>query len=116
MDGVPCTGFHLSRKAPLEIIVHEGENTSAMTYKPYVFSNCQLTGSQFLLVRDSNRRVIVSEDESTIGPAAGSLGEIVVDVLQVASNVIKPRVFSAPDMPPLSIHERAKKGIVHGTQ
>jgi len=58
---------------------------------------------------------MVSEDESVISRATESLGEIVVDVEEVVINV--PAPWSATvSMPPLNIHERAKKGIVHGTQ
>ena len=116
MDGVPCTGF-LKRCTELSpTTVHEGEGTSPTTHKPYVFSKCQLTGNKFLLLLDPNRRAIASEDESTFGPATASLGEIVVDVEQVMFHAINPRVFAVPNMPPLNVHERAKKGIIHGTQ
>ena len=114
--GVPCTGFLKRCAEPSHTTVHEGEGTSPTTYKPYVFSNSQLTGNQFLLVLDPNRRAIASEDESTFGPATASLGEIVVDVEQVIFHATNPRVFVVPIMPPLNVHERAKKGIVHGTQ
>jgi len=67
-------------------------------------------------VLDPNRRAIASEDESIFGPATASLGEIVVDVEQVMFHATNPRVFVVPIMPPLNVHERAKKGIVHGTQ
>jgi len=62
-------------------------------------------------------KALVSEDETIIGRAAASLGEIVVEVDEVAINEITP--WSSPTtiaLPPLNIHERAKKGIVHGTQ
>jgi len=58
---------------------------------------------------------MVSEDESIIGRAADSLGEIVLDVEEVVVNALAPWSTTVT-MDPLNVHERAKKGIVHGTQ
>jgi len=100
VDGIHCTGRIIRRTAATRIAVHDGETTSATTYKPYVFSNCQLT-----------------EDEDVIGPATANLGEIVVDVDEVVVQGVSPWQHSRPaTLPPLNVHERAKKGIVHGTQ
>ncbi|KIM48548.1 hypothetical protein M413DRAFT_81123 [Hebeloma cylindrosporum] len=47
VDGVPCIGYVQRPKAVSaspDVIVHQGQIASATTYKPYVFSNCQLTG------------------------------------------------------------------------
>jgi len=60
---------------------------------------------------------MVSEDESIIGPIAANIGEIVVDIVQVVIKAIGPWSNPRPTyFPPLNVHERAKKGIVHGTQ
>ena len=60
---------------------------------------------------------LVSEDETITGRAPASLGEIVVEVDEVAINGITPWLSpTGTALPPLNIHERAKKGIVHGTQ
>ncbi|KIM48544.1 hypothetical protein M413DRAFT_81087 [Hebeloma cylindrosporum] len=103
VDGVPCSGLvqrPIAFSTAPDTIVHDGQSASATTYKPYVFSNCQLT-----------------EHASTTDRAAASLGEIVVGVehvLVTADN--QPWASKVSDLPPLRIHERAKKGIVHGTQ
>jgi hypothetical protein len=57
------------------------------------------------------------EDEGIIGPVVTSLGEIMVDIDQVVIKAVRPWLNSLPtDLPALNVHERAKKGIVHGTQ
>jgi len=60
---------------------------------------------------------LLLEDEGAIGSSTASLGEIVVDVEEVIIRGVTPWQHSRPaTLPPLDIHERVKKGIVHGTQ
>lgn len=97
VDGVFCGG-KVIRGGSTSAKYHKGVSTSERTYKPYIFSNCQLT-----------------DDDDALGLIPG-IGEIILDVEEV---LIKGHISSAHipvTLPPLHIHERAKKGIVHGTQ
>ena len=58
---------------------------------------------------------ISEDDDSALGLAPG-IGEITLDVKEVLVQGHVPWAKTPVILPPLHIHERAKKGIVHGTQ
>jgi len=98
IDGVSCRGKVMKAKSRKTIVYHKGISTSEHTYRPYVFSNCQLTDN---------------DDAFGLGPGIGEIKLTVRDAL-VQARV--PFSHNHAVLPPLHIHERSKKGIVHGTQ
>jgi len=98
VDGVSCRGKVIKPKSGKTIVYHKGVSTSEHTYKPYVFSNCQLT-----------------DNDDALGLDPG-LGEIKLTVREALVQARIPFSHNHVILPPLQIHERSKKGIVHGTQ
>jgi len=78
---------------------HRGITVSPSSYKPYVFSNCELI-----------------EDEDFVSTMSPQVGEIVCSVAELRIRDFALSSGGPYNLPPLRVQERAKKGIVHGTQ
>ncbi|KDR68601.1 hypothetical protein GALMADRAFT_215745 [Galerina marginata CBS 339.88] len=99
VDGTFCNAtITYSRHSPrykTSVIIHKGAPISATAIRPFVFAPCQLLDDDNLLMNS---------------PAVGEI-KVVVEEIEVreSSNIS----VDARNLPPLHIHERAKKGIVH---
>ncbi|PPQ92582.1 hypothetical protein CVT25_007274 [Psilocybe cyanescens] len=108
VDGNRCPGKIMhSRRSKHEgrcTAVHRGITMSEDTLRPYIFSDCRLVGTS------------ATEDESDqlLGDLS-ALGEIKIriDEVRVGSKQMRGKDATLPE---LQIHEKAKKGVVHGTQ
>ncbi|CAA7269525.1 unnamed protein product [Cyclocybe aegerita] len=98
VDGIRCKGKVARAHLRPAVVRQRGVSITDASYKPFVFSDCKL---------------IDDDDFVTLTPG---IGEITVRVAEVTiqSKHAKPRKI--PYFPPLNVHERAKKGVVHGTQ
>ncbi|KDR68600.1 hypothetical protein GALMADRAFT_231248 [Galerina marginata CBS 339.88] len=99
VDGTLCSRKVLPVEHPRSTVTHKGAMITDTTLRPFIFSSCQLLDDDNL--------------ESLNNPPA--IGEVilVIQEVHVHSRLLKRE---AVNLPPLQIHERAKKGIVHGTQ
>ncbi|KDR68599.1 hypothetical protein GALMADRAFT_146251 [Galerina marginata CBS 339.88] len=99
VDGIRCSSKILSTRHPRSTVTHIGVTTTDTTTRPFIFSSCQLLDDDTL--------------ESLNNPPA--IGEVILVIHEVRLHSRSSK-RKAVDLPPLQIHERAKKGIVHGTQ
>ncbi|KJA14690.1 hypothetical protein HYPSUDRAFT_48907 [Hypholoma sublateritium FD-334 SS-4] len=104
IDGVRMRGKFLyphsmTERRRSEHATHRGITVSPSEYKPYVFANCELI-----------------EDEDFLSTMSPHVGEIVCAVAELRLREFAPPPTATYEFPPLRVQERAKKGIVHGTQ
>ncbi|KAJ3515143.1 hypothetical protein NLJ89_g1950 [Agrocybe chaxingu] len=101
VDGIRCKG-KVARAhpglLPPGVVRQRGVSITNSSYKPFIFSDCKL---------------IDDDDFVTLTPG---IGEITVRVTEVAIRSKQTKARKIPYFPPLNVHERAKKGVVHGTQ
>ena len=60
--------------------------------------------------------VLLVEDDDFVSTVSPNVGEIVCSVAELRLREFAPPPSVTYDFPPLRVQERAKKGIVHGTQ
>ncbi|KAF8910508.1 hypothetical protein CPB84DRAFT_1222884 [Gymnopilus junonius] len=99
VDGQKCGGNILYSKSDrprskYSFTTQKGAVISETSYRPFVFSNCQLVDDDNLLDRPSE------------------IGQIKVVIHEIRIHGREPPRNIA--LAPLQMHERAKKGIVHG--
>jgi len=86
-------------------------------YRPFVFANCQLTGSHLFLLnyRRLSHRCIDDDAISFHGPSVGDI-KVAVDEVHVHGHVERRSKANGRELASLKMNEREKKGVVHGTQ
>ncbi|KJA14689.1 hypothetical protein HYPSUDRAFT_48906 [Hypholoma sublateritium FD-334 SS-4] len=104
VDGVLLPGgrvVHPMQHRPQGFTTHRGIRIASDSYRPYVFSDCELI-----------------EDEEFVSTTSPHVGEIlcVINEAKIKGYIKRPHTAKPYDLPPLKIQEREKKGIVHGTQ
>ncbi|KAF4614040.1 hypothetical protein D9613_007440 [Agrocybe pediades] len=87
--------------------------------RPFVFAACELSLSALDSVKfDFNHILDILTDDDNASKEAITIGKIVVHVWQVSivGYARNADHGDSVDLPPLRIHEQAKKGIDHGVQ